>query len=302
MRPAFPDEGLRRAFSELGYVVVDALDRHQVTAMLDLQAATPGPVADGFRHSMQMGPGEGKARIRSALVDLYETCLASFLPGHQVMTGVFVEKGPSGQSTVPAHIDWSFADESRHRSVNAWVALSDTTPENGALAVVPRSHRLPLTVRGSGTPSPFRATPEAISEFLEVVPMRAGQAILYDGSLIHGSGSNASGKPRVAVGMSLLPVGAPPIHYVGDIRGEGRPIREFAVDAEFFHGYVVDPELGWDPNVEALTVGRPSREVAATSPITLADLKAVASGLGRNHLSRLRRELLFTRPRKRRRS
>jgi hypothetical protein len=302
MQPGFRDEELGRVFSELGYVVVDALSRDQISTLLDLHAATHGPVAGGYRHSMQFGPSDEKARIRAGLVDLYETCLAPFLPGQQVVTGAFIEKGPGGQSTVPAHIDWNFVDESRHRSMNAWVALSDTTPENGALAVVPRSHRLPLTLRGSGIQWPLQAPPEAVSKLLEVVPMRAGQAILYGGSVIHGSASNSSERPRVAVGMSLAPVDVPPVHYVGDLHREGRPIREFAVDAEFFHGYAVDPELGWDPNVEALTVGRPSREVAATSPITLADLKAVAPGFGSSRLSRIRRTRLFTRPRKRRRS
>jgi hypothetical protein len=61
--------------------------------------------------------------------------------------------------------------------------------------------------------------------------MKAGDAIIYDHRLIHGSPPNMTNVIRMAVNMVYIPVVSSPIHYVYD----SNKIRMFEVDNEFFH-------------------------------------------------------------------
>jgi hypothetical protein len=178
--------------------------------------------------------------------------------------------------------------------VNVWIALCDTTEANGALAVIPGSHRLPLTRRGTATPPVIAAPPEVVAKHMTVVPMRGGQAILYEPRTIHGSASNISGRPRVAAAMTVVPAGVTPLHYVGGGGGGDATLREVSVDADFFHAYAVDPALGRDPEIEALIAGRPVRTVPATVPITTEGIRGLAPPGALGRFGRLRRRFAST--------
>jgi len=270
MQPVFVGTRLEQALCERGYVVVDMLDGDGVAELAGLYDETvPGGFA-GLEFTAQLPAGETKARIRAGLIRAYERDLAGLLHPHQVVADGFIAKGRTGPSTIPGHLDWSIVDETRHRSVNVWIPLCDTTEANGALAVIPGSHRLPVTRRGSDTPPALAASQEVLAEHMTVVPMRAGQAIVYDHRTIHGSAANVSGRVRVAAVMSLVPTGTTPVHYVGCGDDE---LLEVQIDADFFHAYVVDPESERRSNVEAMIAGRPRRTVPATAPITAEDLR-----------------------------
>ncbi len=73
--------------------------------------------------------------------------------------------------------------------VNAIVALDDFTLDNGATHVAPGSHRWPV---GRG------ARPGELARAV----MRAGDAILFRGDLVHGGGANTTDARRRAVSLS----------------------------------------------------------------------------------------------------
>jgi Phytanoyl-CoA dioxygenase (PhyH) len=273
MRPVFTDERLERQLTELGYVVVDMLDRDGVAELAELHAATCDGDPAGLDFTTQYPAGGAKDAIREGLLRAYRRDLAGQMHPQEVVVAAFITKGRSGDSTIPVHLDWAIVDEARDRSVNVWIPLCDVDESNGALAMLPGSHRLPLTRRGTDTAPALAAPPELMQERMTLVPMRAGQAVIYDHRTIHGSAANTSGERRVAAVMSLVPAGTTLVHYLGGGDGE---LRELQVDAGFFHAYVVDPDSDRGPNVDALIAGRPSRSVPATAPITADDVRALS--------------------------
>jgi hypothetical protein len=66
--------------------------------------------------------------------------------------------------------------------------LLDCDPEDGCFAVVPGAHK-------SNFPSPLSKHPNE-NLYLQPVPARAGDAIIFTEALTHGSTVNTSGKPR----------------------------------------------------------------------------------------------------------
>ena len=87
--------------------------------------------------------------------------------------------------------------------INMWIALMPTTPENGCLMVVPRSH-------GKGTLeselSPDGDAHKKVKydpvDFLPV-RMRAGDCIAFSRLTVHGSGPNLTQAPRVAYAVQF---------------------------------------------------------------------------------------------------
>lgn len=77
-------------------------------------------------------------------------------------------------------------------SINVFVALEDFTPENGATLVVPGSHQKD-------------PAPSAAYNRLNAVPAvcPSGSLIVFDSTLIHAAGHNASGKDRLAMNMQF---------------------------------------------------------------------------------------------------
>jgi hypothetical protein len=113
------------------------LDADGVTELAELYATTAGGEFSGLQFTAQYSPGGAKDAIRAGIIGAYARDLAGRLHPHEVVAEGFIAKGASGQSTIPGHLDWSIVDETRHRSVNVWIPLCDTSESNGALAVVP---------------------------------------------------------------------------------------------------------------------------------------------------------------------
>src|SRR5207244_846830 len=87
------------------------------------------------------------------------------------------------------------------RAVSAWIALTDSTPANGCMRVIPRSHTHKLAHAERHAAGNLLSRGQEIaaevdeSEAVEVV-LRAGEMSLHDLNLVHGSGGNATGAPR----------------------------------------------------------------------------------------------------------
>jgi hypothetical protein len=66
------------------------------------------------------------------------------------------------------------------------------------------------------------------------VPLQAGQAIIYDHSLVHATPPNLSGRTRVAANLVVVPQEAQLVHCFLDDSGPVPRCEVFAVSEEFF--------------------------------------------------------------------
>ncbi|AJY76274.1 phytanoyl-CoA dioxygenase family protein [Paenibacillus beijingensis] len=104
---------------------------------------------------------------------------------------------PPGALGQALHQDNFYLKMEPEPCIGVWVALDDSDEENGALVVVPKSHRTPIQC-------PHRSNPEMsftreevnIPEGMEVitVELKSGDAIFFSGNIIHGSYPNSSKK------------------------------------------------------------------------------------------------------------
>ncbi len=92
-------------------------------------------------------------------------------------------------------------------AVTLWVALDATTRHNGALVMIPQSHRGPLEalVPADEPPNVFGWTsPDSLHPREEagvVLVMDPGDVSAHDPAMVHGSGPNSSPAPRRALSI-----------------------------------------------------------------------------------------------------
>lgn len=152
--------------------------------------------------------------------------------GHRPLIWGTSVKWPGESGVVGAHRDPTFVDERRFRSVGIWCAVDEVDRSRGTLEVLPGSHRPDGEVRVHQSEHNLLPTlrPEVEQRF-EAIPLGAGEAIVYDHSLVHRSGPNRGPNARVAVMTHLVPDEAE-ARYAVPV-GAGRA-AVLAVDQEFF--------------------------------------------------------------------
>ena len=117
--------------------------------------------------------------------------------------------------TVPFHQDQGVllpeADDTEIISV--WVAVSDATEQNGCLRVIPGSHRSDLL--DHCTDESFRGSKGIASQLLpdttpKPLPMRAGSALIFPRTLIHGALDNVTDdQVRISLDLRYQPADQP---------------------------------------------------------------------------------------------
>lgn len=138
--------------------------------------------------------------VHPAVLDAAEQIIG---PDILVYSTLILCKHPGDPSRVRWHQDGTYSGLHLSPTVTAWIALSDSTPENGCMRVVPGSHqwgRLPHAP-SPGDDNLIRNSDEVQVEVDEAeardVVLRAGEMSLHHYSIIHGSNPNRTQTQRV---------------------------------------------------------------------------------------------------------
>lgn len=129
-------------------------------------------------------------------------------PDLLVWRSIFFIKPPHDPSYIAWHQDSAYWGLDPDAVVTAWIALTDSTVENGCLRIVAGSHRardLPHRIQFGGGNILVRGQAlEVPEERATNVELQAGQFSIHHERLIHGSLSNRSSGPRVGLAVRYL--------------------------------------------------------------------------------------------------
>jgi hypothetical protein len=149
--------------------------------------------------------------------------------------GIFVAKKPSSESELSAHQDSSHVDESKFPAAYAWVPLVDTTVHNGAMHILPGSHRWGNRFRSLNVPWLYDGLQPQIFPHLKPIPMKAGEVLFFDSAAIHHSSSNLSTEIRPAINYFIKPKEALFLHHFIDEQTPKEKVEVYNVDIDFFY-------------------------------------------------------------------
>jgi len=138
--------------------------------------------------------GHGLARHATALVGA----------GASVIFHAAFLKAPCGGSATPFHQDQAFWRYDYPGAVSMWLALDDTGRHNGCMELCSGSHLLPIL--------PHHRRPDWVHPGIDLhahnldpepIEMSAGDLLVWDKKLVHGSGINDSNVPRWGIVMVI---------------------------------------------------------------------------------------------------
>ena len=207
----FQSQESQKMFEQEGYVKIALLDQTDLVKILSYH--------DKIYRDMQWEDTKLRSFVNkddSTLVREIDRLLKgiilpkldSFLVEYDAIMSSFLTK-PQNACKVDFHQDLNLVDESKYISANLWIALRDVDETNGALKVVPRSHQMIQSLRVSPSfPYFFENFKHRLDAHSEVVQLKAGEAVLFNHRLVHGSHPNSSNEDRHAVIMNMKSKGS----------------------------------------------------------------------------------------------
>ena len=158
------------------------------------------PVAQALGHTQSYFRWAYDLATHPRILDAVEDVLG---PNLLVWTVSIFPKYPRDPGYISWHQDGTYWGLDSTRVVTAWVALTDSTRDNGCMRVVPGSHRQPIlphrdTYAADNRLSRGQEIEVEVAEQDAVdVVLRAGEMSLHHVNIIHGSNSNPSDGSRI---------------------------------------------------------------------------------------------------------
>jgi len=242
MKPLFSDPARQAFFEENGYALIDLLSQEEVADLLQYynQLDNDHVGEYGFHVSMDNRNYDFVNGVINKLESVILPKASQYFVPCKMFTGSFVVKEPRVNSFVPPHQDWSFTDDKAFNSVTVWTALQDTDIQNGAMAVLPGSHKWFQGPRASPSPgyiTPFQAHGMDLFPYMTLIPMKAGQALIFENKTLHASPPNNSGIARIGAGIGITQIDAPLLHYYVIPGSDPQELQCYEVDREFYFKY-----------------------------------------------------------------
>lgn len=209
------NDALDGLLSKEGYVVVPFLSQEKVGELSAFFHANHPDGVTGFYATAHATDIAFRNRMNGEIKATFAASIASYFDGCTPLGGSFIVKSNIDSHRLHPHQDWNIVDEDNHRSFNIWVPLVDLNTHNGAIRVLPRSHRWTKNFRGPNIPDQFDAVREDIWKQMTPLHLKAGEALIYDHGLFHASDPNVSGQPRLTAVFGIKPEKAAMFYYYG---------------------------------------------------------------------------------------
>ena len=205
MNNCLRDKDLATKLENDGFVLVPFLNSEKVEELNRIYSEIDFQTEELFWSSSFLESNEQKRQLTLSADSVVSENMNEILEDFKPLGASFLTKFRGEYSEMPIHQDWTVVDENQFGSYTIWIALTDTTAENGALEVIPGSHRMSTSLRSPSLPVSFESLRSKLRPYLQLLPMRAGEALIFNHALLHSSPANTSKIPRVAATFGFVP-------------------------------------------------------------------------------------------------
>jgi ectoine hydroxylase-related dioxygenase (phytanoyl-CoA dioxygenase family) len=166
-----------------------------------------GSLVKRMDHCHLFFPWAWELATHPAVLDAVEDLLGADFFVHS--TRIFA-KPPRDPSYVSWHQDGTYSDLNSKPAPSIWIALTDSTEENGCVRVIPGSHHHPKlshteTFAAENLLNHGEEVNIEVDEALaRSLVLRAGELSVHHVNIIHGSNANRSDQPRIGFSISFI--------------------------------------------------------------------------------------------------
>lgn len=229
-RQYLKDKELDERLATQGFVVVPMLSEEAVARLKSSFETSHTDGVGGFYATAHHPDTDFRDKMSEAILKELQEGVENTFDHCKLLGGSFIVKTNSDQGHLAPHQDWNIVDEDTFRSFNIWIPLVDLSEENGAIEVLPKSHNWQRGFRHASIPCAYGSVHDLVWENMKPLYLKAGEALIYDHSLLHASKANTTDEPRIAIASGVMPKEAQMLFYWNN---DG-VIQEYESNPEFF--------------------------------------------------------------------
>lgn len=198
-RGIFSDPKLQNEFNENGFVIVPFISSKQIESLFELYKTYYPNGVEGFFSTTFANNVEHRENVNRSIREICFEQIEELFENYKILFSSFIVKAPGENSRLIMHQDMTLVDEKLYSGINIWCPMVDLTTTNGAIEVLPKSHRFYETYRGSSIPDIYDDVKDEVASLMQPCYLKAGEAIIFDQSIIHNSPPNLSDAERPTI-------------------------------------------------------------------------------------------------------
>lgn len=229
-RQYLKDAHLDKRLAEDGYVVIPFLSEKEVQSLKQVFGEAHPEQPAPFYATAHHQDSDFRKKMSAAISEVLKPHCELVFHECNLLGASFISKSKDDASKLQPHQDWNIVDETEFRSFNLWIPLVDLTEENGAIEVLPKSHDWVRGYRHSSIDCAYRKVHDLVWENMKPLYMKAGEALIYDHSLLHASKANQTEEKRIACASGVMPAEAEMFFYWNN----NGAVEQYKSNVEFF--------------------------------------------------------------------
>lgn len=230
----FLDKELQKEFDLNGFVKINFLTLEQIQVLKDGYFQNVDATPLGFSSTSFIKDNIKRKFISDSIQECIQDSVDTYFTNYVSLGASFLSKTNGIDGVMHPHQDWTIVDENHFDSMTIWMPLQDVDEENGALRVLPGSHKFSSQFRGPTLVDPYKDIHNLILEDSVLVPLKVGQALVFSHALLHASSPNHKETTRIAATFGMIPNKAKLVFYHSP---EELVLEKYEVDYDFFQTY-----------------------------------------------------------------
>ncbi|MBL1280264.1 MAG: phytanoyl-CoA dioxygenase family protein [Fluviicola sp.] len=195
----FSDPKLQADFHENGFVIVPFISSKQIEELVEIYKSCYPDGVKGFFTTTFANNVEHRENVNRSIREICQEQIEKLFKNYKILFSSFIVKAPGEDSRLIMHQDMTLVDENKYSGINIWCPMVDLNEVNGAIEVLPKSHRFYKTYRGSSIPDIYDNVKDEVLSLMQPCYLKAGEAIIFDQSIIHNSPPNLSDEERPTI-------------------------------------------------------------------------------------------------------
>ena len=232
-RNLFTDESLEKSYHSKGYIhIPNFLSGDETNQLISLYKKKEKSFFDkGFHRTLDMTNIKKKKEVCNAINNIIYPASQKYLNKYKYLLTSFMTKEKKANE-FDIHQNWTFVEEDKFTSLVIWIPLQDVSEHNGTLYFVEGSDKWDKGIRGNNIPWMYESQKESLLQNMIAVPMKKGDAVIFDDATIHYTSPNFSTSPRISIAQVMIPEEANPIFYT--FNQKNNTIDKYAIDDSFY--------------------------------------------------------------------
>jgi hypothetical protein len=235
------NELLEKEIVEFGYTTCTLLSEQQILELRTIckRHFTPSLINSKYNYDSNADTDVVTKRfISNEIQRIVKPSIDKMFENYEFIPSIFFIKHPSetDHSAVPMHNDPTLLiDETEKTHIKIWCPLQNVDESNGAMHFIKGSHRFVPPVNAVTLPSHYENVYNQLHKYTTCIPLKAGEAVMFDNRTLHESSPNRSDSIRLTAIISIIAPNRQFISLYKDAAVKNSPIEVYFQDKDWYY-------------------------------------------------------------------